>query len=79
MVFLGCLVVLTGCRKDDIVALAIVSDGDQVCAPCGICRQVLSELINQDTPIYLSNGKEEVDMTIYRLLPMQFGLKDVIR
>lgn len=68
-----------GCRKDDIVALAIVSDGDQVCAPCGICRQVLSELINQDTPIYLSNGKEEVDMTIYRLLPMQFGLKDVIR
>ena len=40
-----------GYRKDDIVALAIVSDGDRIAAPCGICRQVLSELLNQDTPI----------------------------
>ncbi len=68
-----------GYRKDDIVALAIVSDGDRVCAPCGICRQVLSELLNQDTPIYLSNGKEEVDSNIQILLPMQFGIEDVLR
>ncbi len=68
-----------GYKKDDIEAIAIVSDGDRVCAPCGICRQVLSELLNQDTPIYLSNGKTEVDMTIYKLLPMQFEKKDVIR
>ncbi len=68
-----------GYRKEDIEALAIVSDGDRVCAPCGICRQVLSELIPQDAPIYLSNGKENVDMTIRKLLPMQFGTEDVIR
>jgi cytidine deaminase len=68
-----------GYKKEDITAIAIVSDGDRVCAPCGICRQVLSELIGQDTPIYLSNGKQEVDMTIRKLLPMQFGIEDVIR
>ena len=68
-----------GVRKDNITAVAIVSDGDRVCAPCGICRQVLSELIGQDVPIYLSNGTQEVDMTIRRLLPMQFGIEDVIR
>ncbi len=68
-----------GVRKDNITAVAIVSDGDRVCAPCGICRQVLSELIGQDVPIYLSNGRQEVDMTIRRLLPMQFGIEDVIR
>ena len=68
-----------GVRKDNITAVAIVSDGDRVCAPCGICRQVLSELIGQDVPIYLSNGTQEVDMTIMRLLPMQFGIEDVIR
>ena len=34
-----------GYRKDTIEALAIVSDGDRIAAPCGICRQVLSELI----------------------------------
>ena len=68
-----------GVRKDDIIAVAIVSDGDRVCAPCGICRQVFCELVGQDVPIYLSNGDQEADMTIRRLLPMQFVLEDVIR
>jgi cytidine deaminase len=67
-----------GYRKDDIVELAIVTDGGRVGAPCGICRQVLSELINQDTPIVLSNGKETIVKTIAELLPMQFGSEDLI-
>lgn len=68
-----------GVRKDDIIAVAIVSDGDRICAPCGICRQVLSELIGQDVPIYLSNGKQSAERTIRQLLPMQFGTEDVLR
>ncbi len=68
-----------GVRKDAVRALAIVSDGDAIAAPCGICRQVLSELLNPDTPIYLSNGKDETDTNIAALLPMQFGAKDVLR
>ena len=68
-----------GYTKDTIQALAIVSDGGRVCAPCGICRLVLSELVRGDMPIYLSNGKSEVDMTINKLLPMQFGVEDVVR
>ena len=68
-----------GYRKDEIAALAIVSDGDKLAGPCGICRQVLSELLNQDTPIFLSNRKEELDTNIHELLPMQFGTEDVIR
>ena len=66
-----------GYRKDDIVALAIVSSGNRVGAPCGICRQVLSELLNQDTPIILSNGKETIIRTIADLLPMQFNSEDL--
>lgn len=68
-----------GYRKDDIEAIAIVSDGDRLGAPCGICRQVLSELLNQDTPIILSNGKEIKETNIDELLPMQFKMEDVIR
>lgn len=68
-----------GVRKDDIEALAIVSDGDRVCAPCGICRQVLSELLNGETPIYLSNGTESKDTNMNEMLPMQFTSEDVIR
>jgi cytidine deaminase len=67
-----------GYRKNDIVELAIVTDGGRIGAPCGICRQVLSELINQDTPIVLSNGKETIVKTIAELLPMQFGSEDLI-
>ncbi len=40
-----------GVRREDIEALAIVSSGKRIAAPCGICRQVLSELLNPDTPI----------------------------
>lgn len=68
-----------GYRKDDITAIAIVSDGDRIAAPCGICRQVLAELFPQDAPIYMSNGRETAEKTIVELLPMQFGEEDVIR
>lgn len=68
-----------GYRKDDIEAIAIVSDGERIAAPCGICRQVLNELLKKDTPIILSNGKETVTKTISELLPMSFEVEDVIR
>ena len=68
-----------GYHKDTIEALAIVSDGDRIAAPCGICRQVLSELITGDTPIYLSNRKDEMDTCMNELLPYQFTTEDVCR
>lgn len=66
-----------GYRKDDIEAIAIVTDGKRLGTPCGICRQVLSELLNQDTPIILSNGNETNVKTIKELLPEQFGKDDL--
>ena len=61
-----------GYRKDDIEAIAIVADDKQLAAPCGICRQVLVELINRDTPIILSNGERTEVKYIDELLPMSF-------
>lgn len=66
-----------GYRKDDIEAIAIVTDGNILAGPCGICRQVLSELLNVDTPIVLSNGKETEVKTIDDLLPMRFSSEDL--
>jgi cytidine deaminase len=66
-----------GYRKNDIEAIAIVTDGHRVGAPCGICRQVLSELLNDETPIILSNGKETMTKTINDLLPMRFTQEDL--
>ena len=66
-----------GYRKDDIKAIAIVTDGKRIGAPCGICRQVLSELLNEDTPIILSNGKETLTTNIKELLPFSFSSEDL--
>ena len=66
-----------GYRKADIEAIAIVTDGDRLAAPCGICRQVLSELIDENTPIILSNGKSTVTESVASLLPFRFGSEDL--
>ena len=67
-----------GYRKEDIEAIAIVTDGHRIGAPCGICRQVLSELLMDQPPIYLSNGVDTVEKTIDDLLPMRFTQEDVL-
>jgi len=66
-----------GYRKDDIEALAVVSSGKRIGYCCGTCRQVLSELLNEDTPIIFSNGKQENTLTIKDLLPYSFGSEDL--
>ena len=67
-----------GYRKEDIEAIAMVSDGEKLAAPCGACRQVLVELLQQNTPIILSNGRESKLTNIAELLPMSFTSEDVL-
>jgi len=62
-----------GYQKDDIVALAIVGDGPTMISPCGACRQVLSELISEDTPIILASRTDHMITTLKDLLPMTFS------
>lgn len=67
-----------GYGKDDIEAIAIVSDGEKLAAPCGACRQVLAELLYSNTPIVLSNGEESKITNMEELLPMAFTSEDVL-
>jgi len=67
-----------GYRNEDIEAIAIVTSGDRIGTPCGICRQVLSELIGPAVPIILSNGKETEITTITKLLPFSFSKEDLL-
>lgn len=66
-----------GYRKEDIESIAIVSNGKKLGTPCGVCRQVLSELISVNTPIVLSNKLEKRVMTIDELLPYSFSAEDL--
>lgn len=67
----------TGYRKEDIEMLAVVTDTEKLTTPCGACRQVLSELLCEDTPIVLSNRKETIVTNIKELLPAMFGAEDL--
>lgn len=67
-----------GEKKDDIEMLAIVADTDTPCSPCGACRQVISELCNENTIILLANLKGDVKETnVKELLPFAFSGEDL--
>ena len=62
--------------KKKIAAIAVVGSGDELCTPCGACRQVIREFAVPDAPIYLCNPhtKKVVETTnIKELLPKSFG------
>ena len=65
---------LSGYKKDDIVALALIADTDEPTSPCGACRQVISELMNEDAPVIMANLKGAVKVTNPKeLLPFAFS------
>ena len=69
---------MNGYQKQDLVALALIADTDEPCSPCGACRQVISELLPEEAPIYMAslNGKER-QTTVKELLPYAFSKKDL--
>lgn len=67
-----------GYKKEDFVALAVVADTDEVCTPCGACRQVIHELLPSDSLIYMANLKGDVKISSpNELLPFAFSEKDL--
>lgn len=65
----------------DFSAIAIVGGiGDTlsaVCAPCGVCRQVLGEFCDRDMPIIMGTPEKIVVSTLGELLPLSFGKSDL--
>ena len=65
----------------DFVALAIVGgrEGETAdfCAPCGVCRQVISEFCQKNFEIILGNEDKFVVYTLEQLLPFSFSNEDL--
>ena len=52
----------------------------ELCAPCGICRQVMTEFCKNDFRIYLRKGDGDVKAwTLADLLPLSFTEEDLKR
>lgn len=57
----------------DFQAIAVIADTDGPIAPCGVCRQVMSEFFTQKTRVLLTNLKgDTLETTIQELLPGAF-------
>lgn len=79
----GAIMQMVAAGEDKPVAIAIVTQGDEPAAPCGICRQVLSEFAPDLTIAMVGLGSKDGEhgkvMHLEELLPMQFGAADLER
>ncbi|MFW5966504.1 MAG: cytidine deaminase [Persicimonas sp.] len=56
------------------VAICVLTGLDEPAAPCGICRQVLSEFTDDDLPVLLaSTSGARTETSLVELLPRRFG------
>jgi cytidine deaminase len=64
--------ILGGAKK--ITAVMVIGDGDQLCTPCGNCRQRLREFAGSETPVHIADDKSiRQSFTLAELLPFSFG------
>ena len=62
-----------GQKPHSFQALAVIGDTSEPISPCGVCRQVIIELMDKDTPIILGNLKGDWKVTTAaQLLPDAF-------
>ncbi len=67
-----------GVRKQDIIALAIYTPTQKLTAPCGACRQVMVELLEEDCKIILANENGKVEeYSVKELMPLAFTSEDL--
>lgn len=49
----------------------------ELCAPCGVCRQVLAEFCDENMRFVLGNPERIAVYTFAELLPLSFGKNDL--
>lgn len=77
--------ITSGVKKGDIKEIHLMTfntkmDVQKTSTPCGICRQVISEMSNQNAKIFIYNydTKEVIEKKISHLLPGGFSEGDLI-
>ncbi len=67
-----------GYKKENILAILVVANTDGPCSPCGACRQVISELMDKDADVILTNRKNDIkEFKVKDLLPFSFTKEDL--
>lgn len=68
----------SGYKKGDFSKLYVMCDNEKIGMSCMLCRQVISELFDEDAQIIAMNpaGKTEIH-TVIELCPYPFGSEDL--
>ncbi len=67
-----------GYRKQDFKRIFVYTDHDYFVSPCGACRQVMRELLEEDCEVILVNNKNETKVIKnVELLPFGFTEGDL--
>lgn len=63
----------------EFAGIAIVGDGEEYLAPCGVCRQVLQEFVEPEnfTVIMVGKDYDYREMTLAQLLPAAFSKENL--
>lgn len=70
--------VSTGYRPGFIKAIAVAGDTETFLSPCSVCRQVMVEFCDPETPVYLTRNDGEIFTTsVTELVPFAFEKLDM--
>jgi len=67
-----------GYRKDDIMRILVLANTKGPVSPCGACRQVLMELMDDESEVILTNLNKDIKICkVKDLLPYAFSEGDL--
>lgn len=67
-----------GYQRKTIKAIAVAGDTEDFLPPCSICRQVMVEFCEPDTPVYLTREDQSILTTsVKELVPFAFETMDM--
>ena len=70
----GAISTMINAGQTRIKAIAVAGTGDELCTPCGACRQRIREFAKADTPILICDNSGLRHTThLNELLPLSFG------
>lgn len=67
-----------GYQAGDLKAIAVAGDTEDYLPPCSLCRQVMVEFCDPDTPVYLTRNNGDILTTsVKELVPFAFEKLDM--
>ena len=70
----GAISAMVMAGQTKIIAIAVAGTGEELCTPCGGCRQRIREFSAETTPVLICNENGlRHSTTLAELLPLSFG------